>query len=752
MVRVKKCSESYDFLLCGMALIMVAMIATPRFARAQTGDHSNHVATPHCDIFAPQSITHEAKFYTLPLTSCSYCTAEFARLQQQRASYDAPRRPYNVLSYTLFMDWSQALSQTGEVGAVRQFTGRNTIALRIDSINVQTLIFHSATMRIDSCFVHGRRITQPIFVDETRTECAVPLDFTPRVGDSVSVDFFYTHTSPDNSATSGFYLYDRNRIGEIPRYTANGIPRIDTFYTAERSAYTMSQPNNARNWMPCNDTPNDKALATITIRVPQGFTALSNGLLQSSTSTVAGTIDYRWQTRLPIPTYLMNGAASRYVEYGETLPALRGALGSRDSLAVRYFVWQPDYDQTITDGTRYNARMALRSTPGMITGLERYFGVYPFEKYYTVAVQPYLYGGMEHQTMTIINRNWLRGQDLGLAHEVAHHWLGNKVTCGSWADIWMNEGGATWSEALWMESFGAADLYQGFIRNRTNLYLTLGGIALPALYQPPADQLFATATTYFKAGLVYNMMRRMVGDSLFFPALRSYIEEFAYSTATTADMQRSFERAISNPPIAWSTFFRQWVYQAGHPQFVVSSVQQVLSSSPPRTQVEITVNQVQSATFANVPSAFEVIAPIVFVGNRGQRQTFPLRITERTQRTSIIVPFVPDSVLFDPDDTILCEKIVNPRPTSVQSISQRPYSASIFPQPVITGEPLQYVLSENIALPAVLEIIDLQGRIVATHTMNSLTGILPTSGLARGVYGVRYATREGIRVMMMLLQ
>ncbi len=728
--------------------VIVAAYTTTLHAQEKTQDsiREGGILSPHCAI-------HEAKIYptTLP---CSYCKTEVQRLQQQ-SSYTSPRRPYDVLSYTLWMDWSHALAQTGESGSVRQYAGRNTILLRIDSINVQTLIFNASTMRIDSCWVNGRRIAQPIPVDETRTECAVPLGFTPRRGDTVSVDLYYTHTSPDNSAISGFYLYDRNRIGEIRRYTINGVARIDTFYTAERGAYTMSQPNNARNWMPCNDTPNDKAVATITIRVPQGFVALSNGILQSSTNTIGNTIEYRWQTHLPIAPYLMNVVASRYVEYGETLPPLRSALGNRDSLAVRYFVWQSDFDETSTDGTRYNARNALRATPGMITGLERYFGPYPFEKYYTATVQPYLYGGMEHQTMTIINRNWLRGQDLGLAHEVAHHWLGNKVTCGSWEDIWMNEGGATWSEALWMESFGAPDLYQGFIRSRTNLYLALGGIALPALYQPPANQLFATATTYFKAGLVYNMMRRMVGDSLFFPALRSYIESFAYSTATTADMQRSFERSIPNPPIAWNTFFRQWVYQAGHPQFLVSSTQRIFQTvqGTNAAQVEITVNQVQSVTFANVPSAFVVNVPIVFVGNRGQtRSVVPVRITERIQRVNVTVPFVPDSILFDPDDTILCEKTVDPRPTSVRQVSSGDVSLSIFPQPGMLGEPLRYMLSGNIVMPFTMEIIDLQGRIIAQHTITTPTGIVPVEGLARGVYGIRCYIRGTIQKKMIVVQ
>lgn len=735
--------QSWNMYLCGICCAMLCLWSIQTQAQSTISKIQPYTFDPICEQsdsvspFTAQHIRHsEAKHIGSGHSGCAYCKAEYGRHLLQ-ASYDAPRRPYNVLSYALFMDWSRVLSATGETGMVRQFTGHNTIVIRIDSAQVSSVVLHCATMRIDSCFINGVRLPGSVAMDTLRTECSIRLGFVPRVGDTVRIDCFYTHTSSDNSAINGFFLYDKGRIGEIRRYTLNGIQRVDTFYTAERNAYTMSQPNNARNWMPCNDVPNDKAQATVTIRVPQGYMALSNGILQSSTAVVAGTIDYRWQTLLPIATYLMNVSASRYREYGEVLPALRDSVqGSRPALDVRYFVWQSDYDETSTDGTRYNARQALRSTPGMITGLERYFGAYPFEKYYTVAVQPYLYGGMEHQTMTIINRIWLRGQDLGLAHEVAHHWLGNKVTCASWSDIWMNEGGATWSEALWMESFGRPDFYLGFIRSRRDFYLSLGGLRLSALYQPPADSLFASATTYFKAGLIYHVMRRMVGDSLFFPALRSYINEFAYSSATTADMQRSFERSIPQPPIPWQRFFQQWIYSAGHPQFIMGSSQRLLQTLPvPTARVSIVVNQTQN--HINVPSAFAVTMPIIFVGVRGERLTKTIIINEREHTSIHDIPFVVDSVLFDPDDHIVCEKTIAPRTVSrTETLSATDFQ--VFPLPVSAGDPIYYALAgTSVLMQGYAELVDMQGRYLMRIPIRERTGTISTQGLARGVYVLR---------------
>jgi hypothetical protein len=187
------------------------------------------------------------------------------------------------------------------------------------------------------------------------------------------------------------------------------------------------------------------------------------------------------------------------------------------------------------------------------------FGPYPFVKYGMAAASPFGYGGMEHQDMTTIHRSWISGNSQrGIAHELAHMWWGDEVTCGYWADIWLNEGFASYAEAIYDEykSGRSPGIYM-----QQRFWKALYAQGYP-IYNPPAESLFSWSMEYAKGAWVMHSLRWVMGDDLFFPMLRAYSDSFEYGNAITADLQRIAEQHYGSS-LQW--YFDQWVYRAGHP-------------------------------------------------------------------------------------------------------------------------------------------------------------------------------------------
>jgi aminopeptidase N len=419
------------------------------------------------------------------------------------------RRNYDVLEYNLYMDWTNPLSTQGTGAADRRYSGVNRITVRIDSANVTDLVFDAAAMKIDSVSIDPPRaitIQQPINGKEVTIKADTPF----QQGETVTLAISYTITS---AVDEGFYLFAK---GQDTEPLPNGLQAE----VEERLAYTMSEPTDARYWMPCNDRSYDKAMSSIAIRVPKPFSVAANGLLQEIVDEQDGTQTYHWKSFSPMATYLMHAAASIFTQYQDWYHRVSNPA---DSIPVQYFVWKADYDETRTDRSSYNARNSFRHTVRMMEAFSTLYTEYPFEKYGMVAVQPFDFGGMEHQTMTTVNRNWLRTADQpGIAHELMHQWTGDLVTCASFDDIWLNEGGATFGEALWAEVDGGANGYLNTMLEKRLWYLYSPTNDIPIYAPAKTSSIFNYATTYAKAGWVYHMLRQMLGDDVFFPTMRKY--------------------------------------------------------------------------------------------------------------------------------------------------------------------------------------------------------------------------------------
>ena len=366
-------------------------------------------------------------------------------------------------------------------------------------------------------------------------------------------------------------------------YTAS--PPAIGFYYYPRNSYTMAEPYDARYWWPCYDQPNDKATLDVYSTVPDSNVCVSNGVLLSVTPGAPGTKVYHWQETHPLATYLVAVTVGNFWQWTQTsgaLPILQNVF--------------PE------DSTK--AKFDFANMPAMIPTFAARWGPYVFDKYGQVAVTPFGAGGMEHQTMTTINRSWVRGDrglENGMAHELAHQWWGDMVTCVDFRDIWLNEGFASYGECEWQEDFYGAAAYASYVQSQMNSALNSDNNLRYALYNPPAANLFGN-TIYMKGSLVLHMLRRVLGDGPFFAGMQLYGQRFKYGTATSRDFQHAMEDA-SGQPLDW--YFDEWVFDKGLPTY--NWTWQSAPAGPGRRTVAVTIRQNQTnAPYFRMPIEFKV--------------------------------------------------------------------------------------------------------------------------------------------------
>ncbi|MFN3781107.1 MAG: M1 family metallopeptidase, partial [Candidatus Kapaibacteriota bacterium] len=450
------------------------------------------------------------------------------------------KKPYDVLEYDLFLDWYNVMKNPSSMDSIdRVWWGRNIIALKSLEPNLELIELDAVELFIDSVFVEIHNQKTKVFptpkISNGKLRVSLPTKLNLDEVCKVTIYYTYARNIPESNYR-GFFLYPKGKfVGRLP------APFYDSVFVEERIAYTMSEPEDARYWLPCNDAPYDKADAKITVRVPKDYLVASNGYL-SEVATDGDTAKiFFWVSDKPLTTYLIAVTASKYVMFDDWY---RKVTSPQDSVEIKYFVWEKDYKATKTDGSEYNAKNTLQTTPKMMEFFSKIFVEYPFIKYGIVALMPFHFGGMEHQTITSINRVWLRQNvQFGLAHELAHQWIGDLVTCATWNDIWFNEGGATWSEALYAENLWGKSGYDYFILSARREYLRKGGIELPAIYGLPTNTIFGdyAVLVYQKSSWVFHMLKENLGDSLFFRIFRKFLVDYAYKSITTGELINYFK-------------------------------------------------------------------------------------------------------------------------------------------------------------------------------------------------------------------
>ena len=448
---------------------------------------------------------------------------------------------------------------------------------------------------------------------------------------------------------------------------------------------TLSEMIGARDWWPCKDIPDDKFTADVRYRVPNDFSAPGPGLLQAVTDNFDGTSTWHWYESHPITTYLIAMSVTDYDHFTDWyIPAVG------DPIPIENYVYPENYANSVED---------LGVTPEALGVLESAFGAYPFadEKYGHMVF--HWGGAMEHSTCTSYGNALLSGQhyyDRIVVHEAAHQWFGDAVTLVDWENVWLNEGFASYGEAIWFEH---TDGQQGLTD-----WMTL--TTADPLFNGPVynnDVPFAN-TVYRKGAWVLHMLRFLLDDDeQFFSALRYYLDQHIYGNAHTTQLQADLESYLG---IDLNVFFQQWVYGLYRPVFEWGWQ---ATGGPGDWYVDLAIRQVQTNT-----GKFETPLPLRIMTTGG---TVDARIenTEWAQRFLIPVGAnQPTAIDFDPENWVLENNTQVPfDPTAVGDAPTRPTAlVGNWPNPFNPKTRIEFSLAE--AGEASLQIYSIDGRLLRT--------------------------------------
>ncbi len=442
------------------------------------------------------------------------------------------------------------------------------------------------------------------------------LSFTHLNNDVLRLDFPYTLPPGQADSVTVYYqgVPPETGLGSFVQDAHNGVPII----------WTLSEPYGARDWWPCKQSLKDKVDSLdVIITSPESYLAASNGVLVADV-VEAGKRTCHWKNRYPIATYLVCLSVTNYASFTLEIPI------AGDTVRMLNYYY-PEDSLNATTGTLANvAHMQL---------FDSLFGLYPFHAEKYGHAQFGWGGGMEHQTMTFVG-SW--GFEL-LAHELAHHWFGNKVTCGSWEDIWLNEGFATYLSGLCYEIL-APEYWMAFRQGSINSVVSRPDGSVWCDDTTSTNRIFNRRLTYVKGAMVLHSLRWVLGDSAFFAGLRNYLNDpaLAYGYARTSDLQAHLE-AASGKSLGY--FFDDWVYGEGYPTYYIPW------SQDSNNVVSVYLFQNQSDLSV---SFFELPVPLLFK-NGTQDSLVVLEHSISGQYFTVQLPFHADSMLFDPERWLMAK-------------------------------------------------------------------------------------------------
>lgn len=546
--------------------------------------------------------------------------------------------------------------------------------------NLQQVVFdlrHELT--VDQVSHHGNNLS---FTHGTDHLLTIDLPATLASGQLDSLTVTY-HGVPPNTGF-GSFITD----------THEGVPVI----------WTLSEPYGAMDWWPCKQDLNDKIDSLDQyVTTPSIYRAAGHGLLVGS-EVNGNETTWHWRHRYPIDYYLVATAVTNYA-VDEQYAQLQN-----DSLLMLSYAYPEDATAVFAAAT---------SLLPVITLYDQLFGTYPFanEKY---GHAQFAWGGaMEHQTMSFMGSF----HPEIMAHELAHQWFGDKVTCHSWADLWLNEGFATYLSGLSYEHL--SPMYWP-IWKRQKVYSITSEPDGSVFCTDTVDQnrLFSSRLTYNKGAMVVHMLRWVCGDSAFYAGMRNYLDDptLAYGTATTANLQAHLEAASG---LDLDGFFADWYTGEGYPSYTTVWSQEV------NNLATITLSQTTSHPSVDF---FEMPVPLRFFGG-GADTTVVLNNLVNDEVFSVQLPFAIDSVQFDPDIWLVsAQNFV----TRVDEADVAAPGVLLHPNPA--GDRISWTLPGQGQVRAV-RVFDAMGRQVLEGDARSRS--LSLGSLAPGGYLLELHTDEG---------
>jgi aminopeptidase N len=414
-------------------------------------------------------------------------------------------------------------------------------------------------------------------------------------------------------------------------------------------AWTFGQPRYHSHWFPCHDAPNDRATTEIIVTVPAQFLTVSNGNLLSVTNH-GKTKTHHWRHDIPHAMYLLSLVVCDFAVIED----------SYNGKPVTYYVRKDRKD---------DAPLYMGKTPAMMRFFSTYTGVeYPYDKYAQTVVEVYT-GAMEHTTCTTHGFTLLLDEkaslDMGeeyravVAHELAHQWFGDLVTCRDWPNGWLNEGFATYFEELWNEHDLGNDYFKQSMLTLKKGYLSEDReYRRPIVYHVYHDHGFELFDRhmYNKGGWVLHMLRHQLGEATFKRAVKTYLERYREKEVITADLERTLEEVTGR---SLGRFFQQWVYSGGYPAFEVTyawdSEHDLVKIKIKQTQK---VDELTPCFVTPVDLAFTIPVSDEEEREGGVTRTIPLRVVvgeDGQVEQSFYLPLEREPVMvrFDPDGWLL---------------------------------------------------------------------------------------------------
>jgi len=466
--------------------------------------------------------------------------------------------------------------------------------------NMNQIVFDLAdNMQVSGIMQRGKSLSY----NQNNEELVIDLPITQNKGKLDSLTISYG----GNPVSSGFGSFEINTHG------SSNTPVL----------WTLSEPYGAKGWWPCKQDLTDKIDSIdVMIKHPIQYKAASNGLLISEKASGLSTVTH-WRHKYPIPAYLIAIAVTNYSVYKENAPELPFDI-------VNYV-----YPEGLNTTKRSTA-----ITPDIMVLFNNLFEMYPFSNEKYGHAQFGWGGGMEHTTMTFMG-SWSRGL---IAHELAHQWFGNKITCGSWEDIWLNEGFATYLDGLVYENFDGQDVFSQWRRSVVNSVTSSPSGSTFVTDTTSVSRIFSSRLSYRKGAMILHMLRYKIGDDHFFQGVKNYLADptLAYSYAKTEDLQRHLE---ATSLVDLNEFFADWFYGEGYPEYDL-----VWSQSDSDQIIHLQVSQDQSHPSV---SFFEMPLPVTVTGPSGESEKLRLEVSEDEQLFSIQLNFKVVSVQIDPETQLI---------------------------------------------------------------------------------------------------
>ncbi|MBI5726235.1 MAG: T9SS type A sorting domain-containing protein, partial [Ignavibacteriales bacterium] len=481
-----------------------------------------------------------------------------------------------------------------------------------------------------------------------------------------------------------------------------------------------------KDWWICKDTPSDKAdSADIIITAPANLTAVSNGKLQSVVANNSNTKTTHWHVSYPIAQYLISVAISDFSEYKQHFK-----YSPADSMEVTHYIYPENF---------FDALPAVMKTVDMLKVFSSLFGPYPFLREKYGHAQFGWGGGMEHQTVSAMGRF----TESLISHELAHQWFGDMVTNNNWQDIWLHEGFATYAEALYIENTYGTEAYSRFIDEK----MTTAKGAIGSVYVNDISvisNIFNYSRSYAKGCVILHSLRNMLGDSIFFASLKTYLNAPGnrYGTATTENFINAVN-STSKQNLRY--FFDEWIYGAGFPFYEIYW-DKIKNSSNYAVTISVYQNTLHGSQLFVMPLKVRIF------GNAADT-TLILFNNAFNQSFTVNCSFLPLGIVFDPDNSILKSAIVFNADTPVDS----PVGFTLFqnyPNPFNSGTTFSFYLQAPKTVS--IEVFRVDGELVklmepAGFTRGFHKFSFECAGLSSGIYFYKIKTENGSSVKKMIL-